>query len=88
MKFESSTNTKMGSFSFRHELQHQISQKKCCELTANEECSTFTIDEVHKDVSVEKIPTKECLETKKMKTVADISLNKEKLEKIIKKKKW
>jgi hypothetical protein len=86
MKFDSANQTKMGSFSFKHEIQHQISQKKCRELTANEECSPFTIDEVHK--CEEKIPMKDSIsETKKMKTV-DLALSKEKIDKIISKKRW
>jgi hypothetical protein len=92
---------KFGTFSFRHELEHQKRVKKSCECNCecndkkendNEKCHDddnihFCISDVYQN-DLDAIPLKSELNEPKMKTIVNLVLNKQRLNKIINKKEW
>lgn len=89
-KYErNSCQNKFGTFSFRHEIEHQKKVKSSCECKS--ECDDnlekeVCISEIYEN-NVDIIPLKSELEPK-MKTIVNIVLNKQRLNKIINKKEW
>lgn len=92
---QNSKYNKFGTFSFRHEIEHQKRIKSSCECENLREYTEkredkncdFTINEIYKDKS-DVIPMKSELYEPKMKTVVNLDLNKQRLKKIINKKEW